>query len=294
MFHSFPTRSRPRLRCGFTLLILSALCSNACAQNPDAGDLAERSAIIVQGKVLKTHASDEPLLAASDRTAVIAIDRMYAGQNIAGDQTGRNATVILSRAGAVEAGQDALFFGNPRFAGRTLTIADEGEIMSRVGTAPQEDATRGMKARSDRPVAERLAIAALVFRGTVESIRPLEQGRSAADKTREPTSEHDPQWQQATVRITTPLRDGRAGDTVTVLFSGSDDIVWFNAPKLKLHQDAVFIAHVAGRSGDERTAPARMLHGQRMYEVTAPADVLPPQDEARVRELLVRIKENRP
>lgn len=155
---------------------LSALLASgrALGQDDDAAALTERSAIVVRGKIVKSNASNEPMVAASAATAVIRITKMYAGSEIAGDQAGRTATVILSRPGSLKVGQEALFFGNPRFMGKTLTIADEGEIASNDAVsraAPSLE--RRAQARRDRPVIERLASSTLVFRGVVETVRPL-------------------------------------------------------------------------------------------------------------------------
>jgi hypothetical protein len=273
----------------------------AAAQDEGAAALAARSAIVVEGKVVKVHASDERLLAPSDSTAVISIRRMYSGSEIAGDLAGRTATVILSRPGSLKVGDEALFFGNPRFMGKTLTIADEGEIVGSNAAAAQSSLQAGIQARKDKPVVDRLATASLVFRGTVESIRPLEPGRNevtSEGKTRGDVrkSEHDPEWQVASVKVATPIQKATAGQVVTVLFPASRDIVWYRAPKLKAGQDAIFITHVLSR---EEAAAYResglpsLLERQPdgVHAITDPNDVLPPSDEARVKALLSTRKE---
>jgi len=282
-------------------------CGRAFAQEDSAESLAERSAIVVQGKVLKVHASNERLVAASESTVVISVQRMYAGSEVAGDQTGRTATVVLSRPGRLKVGDQALFFGNPRFLGRSLTIADEGEISNASGSAAaaQPSIQRGMQARRDKPVAERLAKASLVFRGTVETVRPLEGDRPPAGATAPAEqgksvpprpSEHDPEWHVATVKAVTPLRGAEAGQVVTVLFPASIDIVWYHAPKLKPGQDAVFITHALSRedaAAYKASGLTAFLERQQAgaHAVTEPLDVLPPSDEARVRALLSGAKE---
>jgi len=275
------------------LTIPVAAGSRLFAQDHRARALAERSAIVVDGKVLKTNASEEPMLKASDRTAVILVRRMHAGRDIVGDQAGRTVTVILSRAGSLKIGDEALFFGNPRFAGKTLTIADEGEIVSK-NAAASSDLQRGMQARKDKPILGRLASASLVFRGTVEAVRPLEA--VAAEGKRPPAlpTEHDPEWHVATVRVSTPLRGGDGGQVLTVLFPASRDIVWFHAPKLKPGQDAVFLAHLLTKENAARyraAGVAASMEKPPAYFVAEPSDVLPASEEGRVRGLLSSAKE---
>src|SRR5262249_17703986 len=174
----------------------------ALAQDESAKALAERSAIVVAGKVLRVNASLEPLQAASPRTVVISVLRMYAGAGIAGDQTGRTATVILSRPSTtMKTGTEALFFGNPRFLGKSLTIADEGELLAGAGSAATADLESSLQASRDQPLRERIADASSIFRGKVESERALAADADQPARLREPPSEHDPEWHVASVRV---------------------------------------------------------------------------------------------
>jgi hypothetical protein len=281
------------------VLALSTVMTSdrAFAQDESAQSLTERSAIVVRGKVLKTNASNEPMVAASSITAIILVHQMYAGSEIAGDQMGRAATVILSRPERLKAGEEALFFGNPRFVGRSLTIADEDEISSKAAISSALTVLeRGVQARRDRPVLDRLTTASLVFRGSVETVRALDAGAEQSKPSPAPPSEHDPEWHVATVRVVTPLYGGEAGHVVTVIFPASRDVVWFNAPKLKPDQEAVFITHAPSREDAalyRASGLAAFLDKQPAYLVTEPSDVLPPSDEARVRGLLSRAKETK-
>lgn len=264
-----------------------------------AATLAERSSIIVLGKVLKTNASDEPMVAPSTQTAIISVQRMYAGSEIAGDQTGRTVTVILSRAGGLKEGEEALFYGNPRFLGKSLTVADESEVPSQSsGAFTQAALEQGAQARRDKPILNRLAVASLVFRGSVETVQQLAVETESKEGVRPsaPPSEHDPDWHVATVRITTALRGGEAGQVVTVVFPASQDITWFNVPKLKQGQDAVFMVHTRSKQEEplyRASGLAKFLEKQPTYLVTEPFDVLPPADEARVRGLVAAAKEKK-
>lgn len=281
----------------FLIILGTTMNGTMYAQEGAVQTLAERSAIVVRGKVLRTNASEEPLQAASARTLVIKISHMYAGTEIAGDQTGRNATVILSKPGSLKIGTEALFFGNPRFVGKSLTIADEGELISFAQNekAPS-DLERGIRSRQDNPLRERLSIASMVFRGTVESVRPLGGALDRAKKTVEPPSEHDPEWHVAAVRVTAPLLGIEKGALVTVIFSASDDIMWFNSPKLKPGQDALFITHKPTKE-DIRLlqAPgiAAFLEKQPAELVIHPFDLLSSSEEERVRSLLPNQKEGK-
>ena len=65
------------VKCAFITLPLVVGGGSSLAQVETARSLAERSAIVVRGTVLRVNASEQPLQAASPRTAVIKVLRMY-------------------------------------------------------------------------------------------------------------------------------------------------------------------------------------------------------------------------
>lgn len=281
------------------MLLVAAALTTAYAQNESAQTLSERSALVVRGTVVKVNASDEPMVAASPSTAVISVLQMYAGSEIAGDLRGRTATVILSRPDSVKVGQEALFFGNPRFLGRSLTIADEGEIAVKTGGPTMlSEFQAGAQARKDKPILARLATASLVFRGTVESVSPLDTtAKEEGKETSALPSEHDPEWQVASVKVVTPLHGGKLGQVVTIVFSASRDIMWFFAPKLKVGEDAVFLAQPPNQQDltvSRSRGLAALQEKQPVYFATEPSDVLPQAEEVHVRGLLASSKETKP
>lgn len=265
-----------------------AIGTTAPAQTESAASLAARSSIVVEASVVRPGASEEPLLAPSSSTAVIHISRMYAGAEFAGDQTGRTATVFLSRASQLREGDRALFFGEPRFVGKTLTITDHGELV--VSQVDGPGLTTGLQARRDLPIRMRLEIATAVFRGVVEKVGPPPVGERAQtpDRDGEPVSEHDPEFQLAMVKVVTRLRGEVAGSVQPILFPGSRDIMWFNGPKLKPGQDLVLLAHrpLPSELGRMSTALRAFTEKSRALVVTQPYDVLPASEEKRVAGLI--------
>ena len=282
-------------RIGLFAVLLLNLALLSCAIPPKeptplpVKDLAERSSIVVSGKVIKTNASEEPLLKASNNTVVVKVSRMYAGGEITGDQTGRKITAILSRPGRLHVGTQAVFFGNPRFAGKTLTMVDEGEVLAEKVAAVDADLQIGLQTRRDKPVRDRLAAASVVFLGKVENEKPLEGETDNKDQPRESYSEHDPKWHVAAVKVITPLRGADKDATVMVIFSASRDIMWFNSPKLKAGQESIFIAHKPAKEQEQLMSVSGVtafLKKQPAVLVTQPFDVLPLSDEPRIRKLL--------
>jgi hypothetical protein len=243
----------------------------------------------VAGKVTRVNASLDPLQPASSQTVVITVSQMYSGAEITGDQKGRMVTVVLSSgARPLKIGTEALFFGNPRFIGKSLTIASEGELVSGAGAA-SADVGLGVQTQRDQPLRERVAAASTIFRGRVESERAVAAATAQPGAPAQPPSEHDPEWHIASVRVVTSLQGGAQGDVVNVLFPASRDIVWFNAPKLAVGQEAIFITHKADREDAKNLrgpAVAALLAAQPVEVVSQPFDTVPVADEARVRALI--------
>ena len=276
--------------CGISVIMLTAGVYPAAAQsNKQMTDFASRSAIVVLGTIEKVGASEEPLVAPTNATVVIKVDQMFSGKELAGDQTGRTATVILSKPSDIKVGTKALFFGNPRFIGKTITISDVGELpVPRAETQSlQQTLEPSLQARRDAPIRARLDNAQMVFRGKVESVHPLE----VESKDRRPTAqdEHDPEWQVAMVRVTSAVRGSQNATVIPVVFPASGDIMWFNSPKPKPGDDAVFIGHKLqerelGLLRD--TGTKSFVEQQHAVFVTQPFDVLPASEEKRVLRLL--------
>ncbi len=265
---------------GFAVPVLSQPANTAY-------DYARRSAIVVSGTVEATGTSLEPLLTATGSTAVIRVEHTYAGAEIAGDLAGQRATVILSRAGIdLKPGSHAIFYGDPRFIGKTVTIADVGETPA--ADSVSAELSRGLRARLDAPLAARLAIAQVIFAGRVEQVRPLERGLKEDGATE--VGEHDPELRLAMVRVMSGLRGAKAGALVPVAFADSCDIMWCGSPKLRVGQRAVIIAH---QPREDEAAVTRSTASSlatvkraRALLVTAPFDVLPSPGVERVRVLL--------
>ena len=89
----------------------------------------------------------------------------------------------------------------------------------------------------------------------------------------------------------TPIRDGEEGAVVSVVFPASRDVAWFNAPKLTVGEEAVFITHKPEADNKEfMQAPgvAALLKERPAEVVSEPFDVLPVSDEPRVRALAAK------
>jgi hypothetical protein len=266
------------------MMLALAVGPPATAQPADPATLAASASVVVQGVVIRPASSDEPLLTASPRTAVVAVRRMLAGGEFVGDLTGRTITVILAGQGGAQ-GEEMIFFGNPRYAGKGLTIADVAETPLRgaMSTETESSLIQGVQARQDAPVLARLTIASAVFSGQVEETAPIAKASDQAG--REPVTEHDPDYHSASIRVRTPIRGVETGQVVTVIYPASRDIMWFNVAKLTPDMSAVFIAHPPSNDEVNKLRPFGVLgfvERTRALVLNDINDVLPPTDEKRI------------
>jgi hypothetical protein len=287
---SFAATRRGLVRALGALFLISILLTLSAAQVSEIQKWTEKSSIVVRGRIVRVDSSDEPLLRATNNTVIITVLQMFSGTEFAGDLQGQNATVILGGTQRFKDGEELTFFGNPRFIGRSVTIADEGEVLApTAGPTLTPELQNALQSRRGLPSLNRLEQAAAVFRGTVEAVHPLESEVAAGKRNRVRTSEHDPDWQVSTVRVLNGMRGVETGQSLTILFSASRDIEWFHAPKLKQGQEAVFIAHRPTKEELQsyREGPVADLAAKpSTFLVTEPFDVLPASEENRVRNLM--------
>jgi hypothetical protein len=111
---------------------------------------------------------------------------------------------------AIPAGARGIFYGSPRFIGKTVTIADIGETPSpSAANLNTENLVAAAQARRDIPLRARLDLADAVFIGKVQSVAAL--GRETESKQQELVDEHDPQLRIAMVRVKSSMRAPRWG-----------------------------------------------------------------------------------
>ena len=88
-----------------------------------------------------------------------------------------------------------------------------------------------------------------------------------------PVTEHDPQWKRATLEISSVLSGDLRDRTVTLIFPGTLDVAWVDAPRPNSQQEAVWLLTVN-----------RDLDG---YTALDPLDVQPVEQADRIRGLIV-------
>jgi hypothetical protein len=135
---------------------------------------------------------------------------------------------------------------------------------------PFEQPTSASPEPADSKLTQRLAQAEIVVSGIVLDTVPAKFQRPAS------LSEHDPHWQQATIKVETVEKGHVTEKIVPVLFAGSTDITSLGSPKLKKGDHGVWLLQNRDRFG--RPVPG--------YAVVDAADQQPVAQLEKIRALL--------
>jgi hypothetical protein len=246
--------------------------------------LARQSRFIFRGTVDKLQAATMSAVPVSESTAVITVDEVIRAPQVLGELTGKQITVQWSEAGALEERGQAVFFTDPWLYGDGVAVREIGrlEVRRRAAEADNVRLRRQITELTGRlpddELRRHLAEVEAVVVGSVCNNRPLESRR------RLPVTEHDPQWWEAIIAVESVEKGDIPQPTVPVLFAASMDVMWFQAPKLRVGQAGVWLLH-RGRAMTVE-AKAYAVPVPSAYVVLHPLDAHPRDQVERIRATL--------
>jgi hypothetical protein len=200
--------------------------------------LAEEARFVFRGIVEQTGASTMPdMVPGANNTCVVKVDEVLQSPQSLANAAGERVTVLLPEGVTLAAGEQAVFFTNPWLYGETLAV-------QAVAANPAQPVLATLDRRPGDPVRTlverdrqaRMATADLVIRGRVTAVRLVED-----DQQPRRAVEHDPQWEEAVVRVLAVERGSPPGAEVVVRFPGSHDVAWRDAPKFTPGQEGRFV-----------------------------------------------------
>jgi hypothetical protein len=199
------------------------------------------SRFVFTGAVERDASSSLSFVPPGPATAVVRVERIHYATEALQKQAGQLVTLLFGE-GSVPEGEHRrlVFFTNPVLYGETVGVREIGHM-----DAPDDlDAVHELVVRVKREgrmeeTRRHLASADAVVHGQVTSVY------SASDKSVVPSSEHDPIWWVAKIRITRSLK-GDLKDESAARYPNSRDIAWYRVPKLIEGQEGVFILHRDG------------------------------------------------
>jgi hypothetical protein len=241
---------------------------------PSIEDLARQSRLIFRGTVERLGAATMAAVPITDGTAVVKVDEVFQAPAALGDLTGKEITVQLGEARRAQEGEEGLFFTNPWLYGEGIAVQEvDHRPVGREAARVRRSVAAAVDGLPDEALSRRLADAEAVVAGTVHNNRPAAVGAPPR------LTEHDPQWWEAMIAVESVEKGTVPQPTVTVLFANSMDVMWFQAPKLRVGQRGVWLLHRAER----QTGLAIPTPG---YIVLDPLDAHPVAELDRIRRLI--------
>ena len=185
-------------------------------------------------------------------------------------------TVLLAEGSEVEVGADYRFYGLGIVFGSELAIEE-------VGHEAPEPVQEDIESRKRTLViASHLKLADLIALGTVLEIREPKTEGPVRD------SEHNPEWKEAIVALEEVLR-GPEAERVIIRFPSSDDVAWWDIPKLQRGQKATFVVAIDTTATGLKGG---VIDGNRVgtYVIIKPLDVLTEEEFKQIQNLLRKAK----
>ncbi len=221
------------------ILNLAGPASSAAQTSSQPADptesLIRQSTFIFLGTVVNLNASTMSEVPANESTAVVRVDEIIEAPGTPSGLLRQEITVQLSQPGSLKAGDQATFFTRGWLLGNSMAVIEIGHAVgaSVQQTGGQAQATRQKMA--DEALQAEIAGAESIVAGTVASVRPSHVPHIG--------SEHDPDWYEAELTISSVVKGHLPGHTVTVLFPHSEDPMWQGAPKFKEGQQGIWLLH---------------------------------------------------
>lgn len=247
-------------------------CPASNYQEPLVGFVAA-SGVIFRGTVTALNETTPGIdLADTSRAVVVHVDEpLFVGGML--DIGGQAVTVQLLSAPTMDVGYEGYFFTSVWLLGQSVGVTEVAHVDPGVYPTIESDVPGIEELLADERLFARMETATSVLAGTVSAITPL-PGTG-------PASEHDPLWAEATLTADCTLR-GAELPSAKVAFATSDDVAWFESPKLTVGQQGIFLLQPAPAPPGPWAIPDSIP-----YVVTSPLDVETPDERAHVATLVL-------
>jgi len=248
-------------------------------------ELIARAPFVFRGTVESLGEATTAAVAATDLTATVRVNEVVRAPQALRRYAGQLVTVELSTGEGAQAGASFMFFTRPKLFADTLVVTELGRqpIAAAAAAAGAADARDALARVATAALTARLQAADAVIAGRVAVVRPSTLAAATPEMQR-PISEHDPQWSEAVVEVTSVVSGTVSPDApVTVLFPASIDVAWYQAPKYAAGQSGVFLLH-----SEQVPAAAPEITGP-TFTTLHPQDFHAAELEPQIRSLVERI-----
>jgi hypothetical protein len=251
------------------LFALAALLSLPFIGDQAMGQQSTPTAsIIFVGTVDALEAVNLPSLTASPNTSVVEVNRVIKKPDAIALVEGDKVTVVTEGANRPQQGAQAVFFTDGWMFGENLAVRVLGwEPVAATAEAAASLDTRvaaQAQASADQDIRASVDSADVIVTGRVTRVTPPTAAALAPQQQR--ISEHNPDWQEATIQVQSVLKGAPDTPQVVVRFPASTDVMWADYPRFTVGEEGTFLLHQDRLSG----APTAALEGKTVPTYTAP------------------------
>lgn len=224
---------------------------------------------------------------ASADSVVVRVDTVLTKPDSVVLKSGDRVTVGALDPSTLGPGTQAVFYTRGVIFGQGLFVQEvghqlTGETATEAPATPQT-ISQMQEEIKDEQLLERMRAAEMVIEGEVTQVRPDSQPAGTVESPAR-ISEHDPDWHEAIVEVTSALKGAEEGQQVVVRFPASRDIQWYFAPKFSEGETGVFILSSDQISGVETVSFQGTV--LKTYTAMEAEDVQPASAADRLRRLL--------
>jgi len=235
---------------------------------------APEAQFVFRGTVLQRGNATMAEVEASEETVVVRVDDVLHGVEMLHDFAGQAITVKLSDGQDVAEQEEYIFHTNGWLFGASIAVV--AVAVEPAGDEPTQQLRAAVSAAPAERAKARAANAEMVVAGQVTQVTQVPRPPGT------PISEHEPEWQEAVVRVHHVARGGRGRrpGNVTIRFAASRDVRWARAPKFGVGQEGLWMLGDKTQEGSALRAAAAVPKDQ--YLVIEPEDYYPKEAAARV------------
>lgn len=213
-------------------------------------DFVPRSEFIFTGTILQTRTSTIDAQNVDD-LAVVRVDEIITATRPFGSLRSAVITIRLANPQSAKKGQKRVFFTRGWHFGSSIAVIEVGQteaVSSEAVGKMRSEIKHAQKEQTEKTVKERLSETELIVSGRVLKIRESDVPMGL--------TEHDPNWHEAEIRIEKILKGNITQRTVTIMFSKSDDVMWYQAPKFETGAEGLWLLRPFVFGGQKLKYPA--------------------------------------
>ena len=247
--------------------------------------LLKESTIVFSGTVEKVNAASFSGVPVSSHTIVVKVDAVVSKPPAIPLASGDKVTVETAEGTDFKPGNRATFYSNGWIFGDGLAVREVGHEESpggkTIATAAQPEVKALQQQKRNADLQAQIQQADVIVTGKVVNI--FKEAAASPETTF--ISEHNPDWQNAVVQVSSVLKGLQPEQKqVVVRFPASLDVMWVDFPRFKLGEEGTLLLKTDNISG----IPKASIAGAPVnaYIAVSRKQVLSMQDASAVRNLM--------